>query len=368
MSKVSIVLPTYNGEKYLKQSIDSIFTQVFTDWELIIVDDCSTDRTGSIADEYAKMDSRIQVIHNTVNQKLPRSLNIGFGVAKGEYLTWTSDDNLYMPNALAVMAEELDRNEKAYMVRASMYYIDDKGKITGQSEVYNDEKLYMFNCLGACFMYRREVYELIGGYDEDTFCVEDYDYWLRIVGKFGGIVPIDQILYRYRRHEGSLSEQRRKQVNDQLTKLRIRYLDKIFEVLYGNQKELCRIYYNMKVSEYMPQDVVERFKRLIPELYGEIPYTEHQKYILFGAGKYGEKAAYLLGSQAVFFADNNSDKTGARKCGLEIRSFSDAVKYAEDYAFMITVAGESVYEMIRQLQMSGIKQYVVFVGENWPED
>src|SRR5436190_21740360 len=93
--KVSIVLPTYNRAKYLKLSIDSCLIQTFKDFELIIVDDCSKDETPQTIKSYT--DPRIRYHRNESNQRLPRSLNIGFSLAKGEYLTWTSDDNFFLP-------------------------------------------------------------------------------------------------------------------------------------------------------------------------------------------------------------------------------------------------------------------------------
>ena len=96
----SIVLPTYNGEEFLSNSIESVINQTFQDWELIIVNDCSTDNSLSIAEEYFKKDNRIRIINNAENKKLPESLNIGFREAKGDYFTWTSDDNEYYPNAI----------------------------------------------------------------------------------------------------------------------------------------------------------------------------------------------------------------------------------------------------------------------------
>ena len=117
--KVSIILPTYNGKKYIRESIDSILKQSFTDWELIVVDDCSTDGTAEILKEYVSEDKRISVVHNEINQKLPRSLNIGFSRARGKYLTWTSDDNRYLPDALKVMVEYLDKNAEAMVVRSN---------------------------------------------------------------------------------------------------------------------------------------------------------------------------------------------------------------------------------------------------------
>ena len=126
MPTVSIVLPTYNGSQYIRESLDSIIKQTCTDWELLIVDDCSSDHTLEIAREYASRDARITVIHNEVNRKLPSALNIGFAHAKGKYLTWTSDDNRYLPEALSVMAEYLD-NSDAPMVCAGEHAMDAAG-------------------------------------------------------------------------------------------------------------------------------------------------------------------------------------------------------------------------------------------------
>ena len=80
---ISIVLPVYNGEKYLRESIDSILAQTMRDWELIVVDDCSKDATPAILAEYAARDRRIRVLRNEENQRLPRSLNIGFAETRG---------------------------------------------------------------------------------------------------------------------------------------------------------------------------------------------------------------------------------------------------------------------------------------------
>ena len=86
----------YNGEQYLTQAIGSCLQQTYKNIELIIVNDCSTDATLSIAKSFADNDSRVKVITNEINKRLPASLNIGHNIAKGEFLTWTSDDNLYL--------------------------------------------------------------------------------------------------------------------------------------------------------------------------------------------------------------------------------------------------------------------------------
>lgn len=96
--KVSIVLPTYNGARYLRQSIDSCLGQTYRNLELIVVDDASTDTTPEIIRSY--QDPRIRVIRHEKSKMLPESLNTGFRAVSGDYLTWTSDDNYYVPEAI----------------------------------------------------------------------------------------------------------------------------------------------------------------------------------------------------------------------------------------------------------------------------
>src|SRR5574344_1664031 len=124
MSKlVSVVLPVYNGEKYLAQSIESVLNQTYKDIELIIVNDCSTDKTEEIAQSYVDKDFRVKLINNTENQKLPKSLNIGFQNASGDYYSWTSDDNFYDLTAIEKMVKHLDENPEDVMVTAGFHKI-----------------------------------------------------------------------------------------------------------------------------------------------------------------------------------------------------------------------------------------------------
>ena len=125
---VSIVLPVYNGAKYLRESIDSILAQTYTNWELLILDDCSTDESPAIALEYEQKDPRIHYYRNEHNLRLPRNLNRGFSLARGDYLTWTSDDNRYRTTALERMHTALKNEPAAQFVFASCRIIDGTGK------------------------------------------------------------------------------------------------------------------------------------------------------------------------------------------------------------------------------------------------
>lgn len=203
---ISIVLPVYNGERYLRESIESVIAQTYTTWELLILDDCSTDRSAEIAKEYEKKDSRIHYYRNERNLRLPRNLNKGFSLAKGNYLTWTSDDNRFRPNALEKMYFTLASDGKAQFVFASCRVIDGDGKEIEYIMVdeSSKKKIKGMNPVGACFMYTRKAYEEVGEYDPELTLVEDFDYWQRLYAKFGA-VPIRDILYEYRWHDGALT-------------------------------------------------------------------------------------------------------------------------------------------------------------------
>ncbi len=361
MPKVSIVLPTYNGEKYIRESIDSILCQNFEDWELIIVDDCSTDHTPEIIDGYAGKDGRIKVIHNRVNQKLPEALNVGFREAVGECLTWTSDDNRYMQNAIREMYSKLTDNEEVKMVCADMKLIDMEGEIRGKCLPYEEERMLYENCVGACFMYKREVLEQVGDYDSGMFCVEDYDYWLRVLVRFGKIEHIAKCLYLYRQHEDSLTFTKKEKIWLQLLKLREKYQEFIFGHLYKNREMTCSMYYDFLEGGRDRNYFVEKANEWIPELACEKKtIKESDRYVIFGAGKIGESAFKDLKGKVIFFVDNDKGKCGKTKCGLPIRDVSALKENKMDYVIMVAVFKNYLYPILHQLYEEKIFNYITY--------
>lgn len=245
---VSIVLPTYNGEKFIRESIESIINQIYKDWELIVIDDCSIDSTNCIVSEYAKMDRRIRLFRNPQNLKLPASLNVGFEKTRGDYLTWSSDDNRYKPNAIKEMLDILQGDKDCGLVFSRMEIIDENGAIKGLSyEPIDVKELHYHNIVGASFLYTRKVYNEIGDYDTKKFLLEDYDYWLRIMHMYG-IKYYPKILYQYRQHGSSLTETKNRQVLEGKIKLleeqlQLSYLDS--EVLRNIYKELAEASFSL---------------------------------------------------------------------------------------------------------------------------
>lgn len=210
---ISIVLPVYNGERFLRASIDSVIAQTYQNWELLVVDDCSTDSTASIVREYVQLDPRIKYFKNEVNLRLPRNLNRGFSLAQGNYLTWTSDDNVFRPTALEKMYNALKADPEAQFAYASCDITDEEDNVIEYMMLYPgiEKRAVGWNPVGACFMYTREVYETVGEYDPDALYVEDFDYWQRIFMRYK-VVPIYEILYSYRSQKGALTFTRKQEI------------------------------------------------------------------------------------------------------------------------------------------------------------
>jgi len=203
---ISIVLPVYNGARFLPEALTSVAAQTWTNWELICVDDASTDDTPDALAAWAARDRRIRLLRHDHNRRLPAALNTGFAAASGELFTWTSDDNRYRPEALATLAGRLMAEPALAFVYSDYALLDDAGRIVGASIAPPPLGLITSDAGLPNFLYRRSVYERIGAYASDLFLAEDYDYWLRVIAAGFALAPIHETLYEYRRHARSLTD------------------------------------------------------------------------------------------------------------------------------------------------------------------
>ncbi len=225
---VSIVLPTYKRADVLPHAIRSVLAQSYASLELIIVDDNSPDDTASVVASFD--DSRIRYVRNDPNLKLPRALNRGFSLARGELLSWTSDDNLYAPTAIERMVEAL-RTRDVDFVYADYFLFSEMDAnnrpVDPQRDKLPDQlQLAKGNHIGACFMYSRKLYEAVGEYDPDLFLVEDYDYFIRAAKQFR-FHHIPDALYYFRRDDNTLYLSRFCEVkaSDMLVRFKNDFLD-----------------------------------------------------------------------------------------------------------------------------------------------
>jgi glycosyltransferase involved in cell wall biosynthesis len=202
---VSIVLPTYKRAHVLPYAIRSVLAQTYGHWELIVVDDNSPDDTAQVVAGFT--DPRIRYVKNDPNLKLPRALNRGFSLARGEVLTWTSDDNLFGETAIEKMVERL-RQGDCDLVYADYWLFsqdDDGGRpLDPQVDRLPDTvQLDKGNHMGACFLYTRRLYEAVGDYDPELFLVEDYDFFIRAAKQFR-FAHLAEPLYYFRRDDDTL--------------------------------------------------------------------------------------------------------------------------------------------------------------------
>lgn len=130
--KVSIGLPVYNGEKYLEEALDSMISQTYQDFELIIADNASTDRTQEICLEYAQRDHRVKYHRNEKNLGAAPNHNLVFHLAKGEYFKWAGHDDKIAPDFLSKCVQVLDRNPDVMMCMPTTSLIDEHGRYLGE--------------------------------------------------------------------------------------------------------------------------------------------------------------------------------------------------------------------------------------------
>ncbi|MBM4431393.1 MAG: glycosyltransferase [Chloroflexi bacterium] len=204
--RVSIVLPTYNQAHYLPAALDSVFAQTYSDYELIVVNDGSTDRTAEVLADYQQRHEFTAIRQE--NQGLPRALNAGFAQAHGDYLTWTSSDNVMLPEMLSVLVQALDKDPSVGLVYADRYLMDEEGRDLGcfNTPDYDPYLLLHANLVHCCFLYRRECMERVGGYDPEFIYGEDWEYWIRI-SLYYRMKRVPQALYRYRFHGTSMTSE-----------------------------------------------------------------------------------------------------------------------------------------------------------------
>ena len=247
--KISIILPSYNGAEYISKSIESVLMQDFNDFELIVIDDCSTDGTFEIAKNFALKDERVKVFSNEKNLKLPATLNKGFNMANGAYLTWISDDNLFKQGALSFMFNYLQDNPKVDLISCAMdKIIEGTGEFQKKTDFDKTRTsagfLAAYCNVGGCFLFKKEVFQKIGGYDTSFFCGEDYDFWCKVALEFE-IAYSSKNFFTYTIRKGAMSNTHKKQLDDITAEIHKKYAQKILQKYPLKPADTADVYYQI---------------------------------------------------------------------------------------------------------------------------
>ena len=203
--KVSVIMSVYNGEKYLREAIESILNQTFTDFEFIIVDDGSIDNSLEMIKSYD--DERIKIINNEENIGLTKSLNKALKVARGEYIARQDADDISLPNRFEEQIKYFEECPEVVLLGTDIYIINETGKTVGKRIVLTKPSIKdllknnQFN--HGSVMFKKEVINQLGGYNELIRYSQDYELWLRIA-KSHEVRNLTQSLYKLRSHDENI--------------------------------------------------------------------------------------------------------------------------------------------------------------------
>lgn len=215
---ISVLMPVYNAEKYLKQSIESVLNQTFTDFELIMINDGSTDNSLKILESYMLQDSRC-IVHNQENKGLVATLNEGINIAKADIIFRMDNDDICMPQRFEKQMEYLNSHPECVALGTSILLIDPDGfPINTWLYEQSHNKIDALNLSGAAGSHichpsvalRKSVLLSIGGYRQEYEWAEDYDLFLRLA-EVGKLANLQEVLLKYRQHAASIGYAKRKQ-------------------------------------------------------------------------------------------------------------------------------------------------------------
>lgn len=213
---VSMQMAVYNGERFLLATLESILGQHFTDFELIIVDDGSTDRTPDILAAYAARDGRIVLLNHHTQQGISAARNRALAAARGRYIAITDADDLSYPSRLQKQVAFLDAHPEIGLLGSWASRIDEDGKIITAMRLPVESALLQWSLLfyppivHSASVMRTELLQRVGGYPLDKPCTVDYDLWLRLA-KITKFHTLPEELVAYRVHPYGVSAQRQEE-------------------------------------------------------------------------------------------------------------------------------------------------------------
>jgi len=229
---VSVIMPAYNAEKYIGEAIESILNQTFKDFEFIILDDCSTDKTWEIIQDYAKKDERIIAVRNEKNLNIALNRNKGVEMSKGKYIVWADADDISKPERIEKLVNYMESHPEVGIC-GSNFQSFSGNKLMDTREFFEEDNLLRKNIFKfspvaqPTAIVRRECFNKVGKYNPSYPPAEDIDFSFR-VGEFFKFGNIPEVLLMYREHPNSATYTRtRKQIASTL-EVRSKYLKSDF--------------------------------------------------------------------------------------------------------------------------------------------
>lgn len=216
MVKVSVIMPAYNAAKTIEAAIKSVIDQVFTDWELVIVNDASRDATSEIASGFVQLNKKIKLVNLERNKGLSNARNVGVANATGEFIAFLDSDDLWHPNKLLDQVSYHNKHQDCLISHTGFQAFNEYKTLNRPWKIIFElitpksgdllPHLYYKNNIGVLtVMLKRAIFEEIGGFDTKLVTFEDNDLWIRIAEKGYKFGFIGKKLAYYRVSSNSLS-------------------------------------------------------------------------------------------------------------------------------------------------------------------
>lgn len=217
MPKVTVLLPVYNSEKYIRESIDSIIDQSFTDWDMLILNECgSSKKCTKIVKGYAKRDSRIKIIQNTKRLGLAESLNLGIRKAEGEYIARMDADDISRKDRFQKQVDFLDSHPNVAVLGSYQHHfgvdIDWIHKPATDPKQCKSNAVFFCDLCHSTLMLRKSVFIEHSLYYDNTYLAEDFELWSRVID-FGDIANIPEVLGEYRVGEDNITLEKKSRLH-----------------------------------------------------------------------------------------------------------------------------------------------------------
>ncbi len=383
---VSIVIPVYNGSRYLAEALDSALLQTYGNCEILVVNDGSTDDTEDMALGYG---DKIRYFAKE-NGGVATALNMAIENMHGEYFSWLSHDDVYYPYTI-------EEKMKALRCRGDMARIawgdhdilmENTGEIISRkfSELFNEEQLtdsvfpILTGCIGGCdLLIHKRHFDRVGLFNENLRYTQDYDMWFRM---FYGqrLVYINKPLYRVRNHDlqGTKTESEHAHAEDARLHLDFarklnredmvrmfgsayKYYRRLYTGLpYTGNFDAIKIVFDMLIAESPPDILarVEKIKRFLAKRFSS--QGRINRLCIFGAGTYGVRSYYdlmMLVDVDIVFSDNNPDKHG-KNIVQGVTCLSPDELYESKETTLVIVAMKETDEVMKQLRERGCPSVV----------
>jgi glycosyltransferase involved in cell wall biosynthesis len=216
---ISVIMPVFNAERYIADAIQSILDQTFTNFEFIIINDCSADNSLEIIRHYANIDSRILILNNDKNLGVSRSLNRGINISKANYIARMDADDVSFPNRFEKQINFLEENIDIGVLGTSAVIIDESSSEISSITLPKNHNLIVWFMCYACplihpsVMIRKEIFEVVGLYDSYFSSAQDYDLWSRAINitKFSNMT--EKLLYLRKHNDNNSNKNKSIQSN-----------------------------------------------------------------------------------------------------------------------------------------------------------